>query len=306
MGVLPRRNSTRARPAGRHRSPDRLSVPSAAPAIVLAVPGADCDASAQIADGIAATVAALCPGVEIHAGYAGGPADGPGALGPLLGAVVAARAAASAGDTEGVAAECPYAAVVVPLRISPDADSDAAIDQAVAAAGPAAARTDCLGPHPLLAGGLHDRLAGAGLVQGRRISGLSLVTLEVGVLVGAVGGDRAVQAAETAAVMLTARLGVPVAPVSLTDPASLEYGVARLHQGGARRLALAPYVVGPEISANALAAAATAARAQCAPALGEHAAVGQLVTMRYGAALLGQGSQAPPGLPGLRRLDQLA
>jgi hypothetical protein len=285
-------------------------VPSAAPAIVLAVPGADCDASAQIADGIAATVASLCPGVEIHAGYAGGPADGPAALGPLLGAVLAARAAASAnagtGGPDEMAAECTYAAVVVPLAISPDAGSEAAINQAVAAAGPTAARTDCLGPHPLLAGGLHDRLAEAGLVQGRRISGLSLVTLEVGVLVGAVGGDWAVQAAETAAVMLTARLGVPVAPVSLTDPASLESGVARLYQGGARRLALAPYVVGPEISANALAAAATATRAQCAPALGAHAAVGQLVTMRYGAVLLGQGSQAHPGPPGIRRLGQLA
>jgi hypothetical protein len=296
MGVLPRRNSTRARPAGRHRSPDRLSVPSAAPAIVLAVPGAPCAQSAQVTDGIASTVAALCPGADVHAAYT---SDGPDGLGPLLDAVMAARAGT-------LTEELPYAAVVVPLRIAPQDGADAEIDRTVAAAGPAVLRTDCLGPHPLLAGGLHDRLAEAGLVAGRRISGLSLVTLEVGVLVGAVGGDRAVQAAQTAAVLLTARLGVPVAPVALTDPASVADGVARLHEGGARRLAMAPYLVGPEISQDALAAAATAAGAHCAPPLGAHAAVGQLVTMRYGAALLGQGTQTPPGPPRPRRLGQLA
>ena len=271
-------------------------MPSAAPAIVLAVPGAPCAQSADIAVGIADTVAALCPGADVHAAYAG---QGPDGLGPLLDAVMAARAGT-------LTEELPYAAVVVPLRIAPEDGADAEIARTVAAAGPAVLRTDCLGPHPLLAGGLHDRLAEAGLVPGRRISGLSLVTLEVGVLVGAVGEDPAVQAAQTAAVLLTARLGVPVAPVTLTDPASVADGVARLHEGGARRLAMAPYLVGPEIGQDALAAAATAAGAQCAPPLGAHAAVGQLVTMRYGAALLGQGSQPPPGPPRARRLGQLA
>jgi hypothetical protein len=296
MGVLPRRNATRARPAGRHRSPDRLSVPPAAPAIVLAVPGLPCAQSAETAAGISATVGALCPGAEVWAGYAG---DGPEGLGPVLGSLLAARA-------DGLTEEFPYAAVVVPLRISPDAGADAEIARVVAAAGPAVLGTDCLGPHPLLAGGLHDRLAEAGLVQGRRISGLSLVTLEVGVLVGAVGGGLAVQAAQTAAVLLTARLGVPVAPVSLTDQASVAHGVARLREGGACRLALAPYVVGPEIGLDRLAAAATAAGAQCAQPLGAHAAVGQLVTMRYGAALLGQGQQQQqPPPPRVGRFGQL-
>jgi hypothetical protein len=46
-------------------------------------------------------------------------------------------------------------------------------------------------------------------------------------------------------------------------------------------------MVGPEIPAGELAAAAADAGAWCAPVLGAHRALGQLVTMRYGAALLG-------------------
>ena len=86
---------------------------------------------------------------------------------------------------------------------------------------------------------------------------------------------------------------MPVAAVSLGSRDSLDAGVARLRQAGASQLALAPYVIGPEISPQALAAAAHAAGAACAPPLGAHPALGQLVTMRYGAALLGRPAPGP-------------
>ncbi|HEY2441624.1 MAG TPA: hypothetical protein VGI31_00675, partial [Streptosporangiaceae bacterium] len=234
---------------------------------------------AQIAADVASVASALCPGADIRAGY---DSDGPASLRSVLTSVAAERARAEA-DTAG----CPYAAVTVPLAITPEPGRDGAVARAVAEAGPAVTRTAHLGPHPLLAAALHDRLAEAGLVPARRIAGLSLVRTELGILIGAAGGGQALAAAETAAVLLTARLGVPVAPVSLDGGDSLAGGVTRLREAGASRFALAPYVVGPEVGTADLAAMAAAAGADCAPLLGSHHAIGRLVTMRYGAALAG-------------------
>jgi hypothetical protein len=269
--------------------------------LVLAVPAAESAATEQIATGIAAVAGALCPAATIRVGYAG---DGAASLAALLSSIVSERTAAPADEPDG----CPYAAVVVPLSIAPDPAADARIADAAGQAGPAVTVTAGLGPHPLLAGALHDRLAEAGLVQARRLSGLSLVSAAVGLLVGAVGGEPELRAAETVAVLLAGRLGVPVAAVSLSSPDSLDGGVARLRQAGISHLALAPYVLGPEISPQQLAAVAAAAGADCAAPLGAHPALGQLATMRYGAALLGQpapdpASAAPPpasapGAPG--------
>jgi sirohydrochlorin ferrochelatase len=268
--------------------------------LVLAVPVEECAAAEQIATGVAAVAGTLCPAATIRVGYAG---DGPASLPALLSSIVSERAAAPA-DEPGV---CPYAAVVVPLTIAPDPGPDARIADAAGQAGPAVTVTDPLGPHPLLAGALHDRLAEAGLVQARRMSGLSLVSTAIGLLIGTAGGEPALRAAETVAVLLAGRLGVPIAAVSLRSRDSLDGGVARLRQAGISHLALAPYILGSEISPQELAAAAAAAGADCAPPLGAHPALGQLATMRYGAALLGQAAPDPaaaapptsaPGAPG--------
>jgi hypothetical protein len=152
-----------------------------------------------------------------------------------------------------------------------------------------------LGPHPVLGAALHDRLAEAGLVRPRRMAGLSLVTLDTGVLLAAAGGEDALPATEAAAIMLAARLGVPVAPACTGSPASVDAAAATLRRDGVTRLVLAPYLIGLEISAEELASVAAAAGAECAPPLGSHPAVGQLVTMSYGAALLEAGAPAPPG-----------
>jgi hypothetical protein len=261
-------------------------VPTAAPVLVLAVPAAESAATEQIATGIAAVAGTLCPAATIRVGYAG---DGPASLPAVLASLVSAHPAATAGEPD----VCPYTVVVVPLAIAPDPGPDARIAEAAAHAGPAVTVTPPLGPHPLLAGALHDRLAEAGLVQARRLSGLSLVSTAVGLLIGAVGGEPALRAAETVAVLLAGRLGVPVAAVLLNSRDSLHGGVARLRQAGVSHLALAPYVLGPEIDPRDLAATADAAGADCAPPLGAHPALGQLATMRYGAALLGQPAADP-------------
>jgi hypothetical protein len=271
---------------------------------VLAVPAAQSAASEVIATGVADVASTLCPGAVIQAGYADG---GRSSLAAVLNSIVAERAGGPAapaaaawdgGPTEDRdAAEpdglSPYAAVVVPLAITPDAGRDAWIRQTVAAVGPCVASTDQLGPHPLLAGALHDRLSETGRVGQRRIAGLSLVKLEVGVLVVTTGGEDARQTAETAAVLLTARLGVPVAAVSLDNRAGLDHGVAALRGAGASHLVMAPYLIGPETGPDELAAAAAAVGAECAPVIGAHPAIGQLVTIRYGAALLGQHPSGP-------------
>jgi hypothetical protein len=127
------------------------------------------------------------------------------------------------------------------------------------------------------------------------MAGLSLVTLDTGVLLAAAGGEDTLPAAEAAAIMLAARLGVPVAPACTGSPASVDAAAATLRRGGATRLVLAPYLIGLEISAEELASVAATAGAECAPPLGSHPAVGQLVTMSYGAALLEAGAPLPPG-----------
>jgi sirohydrochlorin ferrochelatase len=259
-------------------------VPRAAPALVLAVPAAESAAAEEIVSGIASVAALLCPGVAICAGYAG---QGPTGLASVLDSLVRSRDEQDPDELEADGGQASrYAAVVVPLALSPDPRRDSFFARIAAQAGPAVALTPYLSPHPVLGGALHDRLAEAGLVHSRRISGLSLVTLTVGVLVIALGGEPSQQTAEAASIMLAARLGMPVAPACLSNPASIDSGFATLRQSGATHIAIAPYAVGPEFDPQELNAIAATIGAQCAAPVGAHPAIGKLVTMRYGSALL--------------------
>jgi hypothetical protein len=250
-------------------------VPSDAPALVLAVPGPLTEDSSEIAAGITTVASQSCPGVAVHAGYLDGSEQG---LGSVL-------------------AECPSiagrpAAVVVPLLICPQPAVDAAIAAVVGAAAVPALLAEPLGVHPLLAGALHARLAEAGLARGDRIGRISIVTTAAeGVLVAAVGTD-AVPAASTVAVLLAARLAVPVAAASLSDADGLREAAERLLQAGVAGLALAPCIIGPEAPVD-LSALADSAGVHTAQPLGAQTAIGQLAAMRYGAAL------ADPQLAGL-------
>jgi sirohydrochlorin ferrochelatase len=268
--ALPRR-TTRTRPAGRHRSPHRLSVASDAPALVLAVPGtAEADV-AGIGPDVAAIAELSCPGVDIRLGYLAGDTF------PLWHALAGPGAQSDEHDQ--------FPSVIVPLLLSPNSALDAIMQRAAAQPPLPAVVAAHLGPHPLVAEALHSRLAEAGLARHARASGLSISADGRGIVVLADVGDDAASAAAVAAVLLASRLSVPVVPASLSDPASIVDAVNRLSESGAPRPVLAPCLIGPETSLPVLEDLSAALNAPCAPTLGAHQAVGQLVAIRYGAAL---------------------
>ena len=269
IGALPRR-TTRTRPSGRHRSPHRLSVASDAPALVLAVPGrAEADTS-EIGPRVASIAGLSCPGVDIRVGYL----DGDDL--PVSDCLLPA-------GPEGE--EDRFPSVIVPLLLSPNASIDPALRQLAAQPAIPAVLASHLGPHPLVAEALHTRLADAGLARQARSTGLSISADGRGVVVLADIGEEAASAAGVAAVLLASRLSVPVVPASLGDPASIVDAVSRLTDSGAPRPALAPCLIGPETNVSVLDDLSAALGAPCAPTIGAHQAIGQLVAIRYGAAL---------------------
>ncbi len=267
--ALPRRTTRKLR-SGRHRSPHRLTVPSDAPALVLAVPGASSAASDELTSEIAAAVSLSCPGVDVRVGYLAGnvgrledsltfPATGHEQPEPL--------------------------AVIVPLLAGPHPDFDAALARAVRQTPVPVMVASHLGPHPLLAEALHTRLAEAGLAREGRATGLSIVTSTNGVLVLADRGEEAVQAAGVTAVLLAARLAVPAAPASLAYPRSVDSAMTRLREAGVSHPAIAPCVIGPETPSHNIDVIGAELGAPSAQPLAAHPAVAQLVAIRYGAAL---------------------
>ena len=267
---LPRR-TTRTRPAGRHRSPHRLSVASDAPALVIAVPGTAEADTAGIGTDVALIAGLSCPGVDIRVGYIEGDTQ------LVSDCLDIAGTESSAGDQ--------FPSVLVPLLISPNPRIDPELRQLAGQPAVPAVLAAHLGPHPLVAEALHIRLAEAGLARHARSTGLSISADGRGIVVLADVGEEAASAAAVAAVLLASRLSVPVMPASLGDPASVVDAVTRLSQSGAPRPVLAPCLIGPEIPATVLSDLSAALDAPCAAPLGAHQAVGQLVAIRYGAAL---------------------
>ncbi len=307
---LPRRAAGgRQRRAGRHRSLHRISVASDAPALVLAVPGQSPGAANRgdrsdfsgrsdlsgLADRIAEAAAESCPGVDIRIGYLSGSTDN---LVDVLAAGATRRGANGQQGNgrsrrerreqnrldQGRPAHEPRA-VVVPLLAGPHPAYDAAIASAIGSARPPVMRATALGPHPLLAGALHDRLSEAGLARASRARGLNIAAGAAGIIVVADRGPQAINDAGVSAVLLAARLAVPVAPASLGDPASIDAAVRRLRESGAVHLAIAPCVIGPETDPAEFAALSAALGAPCPAPLGAHPAIAQLVAVRYGEAL---------------------
>jgi hypothetical protein len=267
--ALPRRTS-RTRPAGRHRSPHRLSVASDAPALVIAVPGTAEADTTDIAAEVAGIAELSCPGVDIRVGYLDGEAF------TLSDCLHSGGGEATPGQPDSV---------IVPLLLSPNERADAAVARIVADSREHVTVGAHLAPHPLVAEALHARLAAAGLVRHARSSGLSISTGSLGVVVLSDVGEEAAAAASVAAVLLASRLSVPVLPCSLGDPQSIANAVMRLRESGAQSPVLAPCLIGPETSQVVLDDLSAALGAPCAAPLGAHQAVGQLVAIRYGAAL---------------------
>jgi sirohydrochlorin ferrochelatase len=264
---LPVRTS-RYRRTGRHSSPHLLSLPSDTPALVIAVPGSARPETEETVIRIAELAHSSCQGAEIRAGYLRGSKD------PL--AEVLDDLPSGIGQPT---------AVVVPLLAFPDPEADAAIAEAVAAVRAPLLTAAHLGPHPLLAEALHARLADAGLARAARVGRISIVTAADGVIVGTPGDEDAVEAAGVVAVLLASRLTMPVAAASLTDPASVKDAANRLREAHVGRVALAPCMIGPELTSGTLDAIAALTSTECALPLGSHPAIAKLVAIRYGAAL---------------------
>ncbi len=265
---LPRR--TRTRPAGRHRSPHRLSVASEAPALVLAVPGAAEHDSAGIGPRVAAIAELSCPGVDIRVAYLDGESQ-------TLYEAIDSGAESDSHEQ--------FPSVIVPLLISPSPKIDDAIRRIAAQPAVPAVVAAHLGAHPMVAEALHSRLAEAGLARYARSTGLSISAGGRGVVVLAAVGEEAASEASIIAVLLASRLSVPVMAASLGDPASIADAVTRLSDSGVARPALAPCLIGPGTTVAVFDDLSAALGAPCAAPLGSHQAIGQLVAIRYGAAL---------------------
>ncbi|MFF9011958.1 sirohydrochlorin chelatase [Streptomyces sp. NPDC014870] len=289
----------RPRQPGRHRRPEPVAAPEGAPALVLAVPGAPSPAIRSLAEEVVSIARSELPGLEAVIGYL----DGDDAEYPTLGSVLARSETlrteryelAVAAGREVSAPEGP-SAVVVPLLAGPDSALMRRIRQAVMDSGNVAELTDVLGPHPLLAEGLHVRLSEAGLARADRARLFTVATAADGIVLATVGGEEAVQAAGITGMLLAARLAVPVMAAALDQEGSITAIAEQLRGSGSEQLALAPYLIGPELADGLLDAAAKEAGCAAAEPLGAYPAIGKLVLSQYTAAL-GIAPQQPQGAP---------
>ncbi|MFD3502895.1 sirohydrochlorin chelatase [Streptomyces sp. NPDC058676] len=289
----------RPRQPGRHRRPEPLAAPEGAPALVLAVPGTPGIATRSLADEVVSIARSELPGLDARIGYL----DGDDAEFPTLQAVLVHAARERSARYEqakaaGVDVREPDGpvAVVVPLLAGPDSALLRRIRQAVMDSRIAADLTDVLGPHPLLAEALHVRLSEAGLARADRARLFTVATAADGIILASVGGDEAVQAAGITGMLLAARLAVPVMAAALDQEGSIASVAEQLRSSGSQQLALAPYLIGPEIDPGLVAEAAREADCSAAEALGPYPAIGKLALAKYTTAL-GIAPQQPQGAP---------
>ncbi|CAL9641307.1 sirohydrochlorin chelatase [Streptomyces eurythermus] len=290
----------RPRQPGRHRRPEPLVAPEGAPALVLAVPGAPSAGTRGLAEEVVSIARSELPGLDARIGYVDGDDTEFPALRSVLARTAEERTAryeqALAAGVEGVTEPEGPAAVVVPLLAGPDSALLRRIRQAVMDSRVAAELTDVLGPHPLLAEALHVRLSEAGLARADRARLFTVATAADGIILASVGGEEAVQAAGITGMLLAARLAVPVMAAALDQEGSIASVAEQLRSAGSQQLALAPYLIGPEIDPELLAAAAEEAGCSTAEALGAYPAVGKLALAKYTTAL-GIAPQQPQGAP---------
>lgn len=165
--------------------------------------------------------------------------------------------------------------VLLPLLLSSGYHDRVDLPAAVADARPDAVRAHVLGPDPLLAEALADRLASAGLLDADAI-----------VLAAAGSSDpAAVASVHTQATALAVRTGrsVSVGFGSAASP-TVPSAVAAARAAGASRVAVAPYLLAPGHFLDRL--ASVGADGVAGP-LGAHPAVVELVLHRYDASTLG-------------------
>ncbi|WP_369167137.1 sirohydrochlorin chelatase [Streptomyces sp. R28] len=289
----------RPRQPGRHRRPEPLAAPEGAPALVLAVPGTPSAATRGLAEEVVSIARSELPGLDARIGYVDGDDVEFLTVQSVLVHAAEERAAryeqAIAAGVEVKEPEGPVA-VVVPLLAGPDGALLRVIRQAVMDSRVAADLTDVLGPHPLLAEALHVRLSEAGLARADRARLFTVATAADGIILASVGGEEAVQAAGITGMLLAARLAVPVMAAALDQEGSIMAVAEQLRSSGSQQLALAPYLIGPEIDPSLIAEAAREAGCSAAEALGPYPAIGKLALSKYTTAL-GIAPQQPQGTP---------
>ncbi|MFB0614949.1 sirohydrochlorin chelatase [Streptomyces sp. AGS-58] len=290
----------RPRQPGRHRRPEPLVAPEGAPALVLAVPGVPSAATRSLAEEVVSIARSELPGLDARIGYLDGDDSEFATLRSVLARAAEERTAryerAVAAGVEGVREPDGPVAVVVPLLAGPDGALLRHIRQAVMDSRVAAELTDVLGPHPLLAEALHVRLSEAGLARADRARLFTVATAADGIILASVGGEEAVQAAGITGMLLAARLAVPVMAAALDQEGSISSVAEQLRSSGSQQLALAPYLIGPEIDPVLTADAAAEAGCATAEALGAYPAIGKLALAKYTTAL-GIAPQQAQGAP---------
>jgi sirohydrochlorin ferrochelatase len=164
-------------------------------------------------------------------------------------------------------------AVVVPLLLSTGYHIKSDVPQSVAASSVRARMVGPLGPHPLLAKAMVQRLAASGADARDPV-----------VLVAAGSSDPGARAdvARAARLLASARRGpVSFAFASQSGPTVAE-AISRHRRHGGRQVAVAPYLLAPGRFASEIEAQARSAGAsRVAEVLGAHPAVAALVGWRY-------------------------
>jgi hypothetical protein len=259
------------RPGGRHRRDVPVSLPQDAPALVLAVPGPETDLTAGSIADLLTILRVDNPSVDVRGALIDVPADDPSSVPAVLAAVTAARA-----ESPGPAA------VAIPLIVAPHPPLVRKLRAAIADSGVNAIVSGFINSNGLVAEALHIRLAEAGLARADRVRLFSIVTAADGIIVATVGGPDAAQATNVTAVMLAARLALPVFTASMDSSPSVADVTMRLREMGVNRLAIAPCIIGPEATKPDLDALAGA---ECAAPIGAHSNVAKLAAAAYGHVL---------------------
>jgi hypothetical protein len=290
----------RPRQSGRHRRPEPVAAPEGAPALVLAVPGTPSATVRSLAEEVISIARSELPGLNAAIGFLEGDdaSEFPTVQSVLTGAGAQRTERYEQAKAAGREVDEPEGpvAVVVPLLAGPDSVLVGRIQQAVADSGAVAELTDVLGPHPLLAEGLHVRLSEAGLARADRARLFTVATAADGIILATVGGEDALQTAGITGMLLAARLAVPVMAAALDSEGSVAAIAESLRESGSSQLALAPYLVGPELAEGLLDSAVKEADCAAAEPLGAYPAIGKLVLYKYTTAL-GIVPQ-PQGTPG--------
>jgi hypothetical protein len=249
--------------------PDQL--PPEAPALVVAVIGQT--GIPEVASQVTSIVRVDNPSVDVRLARIGVSRDDPSGLAAVLSGAAAGRPAEQPAPNGVPLLALPYPAVTDAIRYD------------ITSSGVNALIAEPFNVALTFAEALHIRLADVQLARADRARMFSLPTSADGIIVATVGGNQAAAAATPTAVLLAARLALPVFAAALDGSPSIGQAAAQLRQMGVGRIAIAPCIIGPEARPGDLEAASAAIGAASAAPLGAHDSVAKLVTLAYGQVL---------------------